>query len=170
MGAIENIATAPFIVGRGPVPRQRSRAQGSVGQDRLILTRSGSGDPELQRRKHGPSPACVLDQSNDRGGQAPALRKKTVLKPSRGTGPRTTKKITPPLNVGRGTGPRQRACSSTPTIAGDRPPHYEKITPFFHRRARDRPSPCVLVSDRITPVGQDRLKLWHLCQAILNCL
>ena len=28
-----------------------------------------------------------------RGGQAPALRKKTVLEPSRGTGPRATKKM-----------------------------------------------------------------------------
>ena len=31
-----------------PVPRHRSRAR-PVGQDRLILTRSGSGEPELQR-------------------------------------------------------------------------------------------------------------------------
>ena len=30
------------------------------------------------------------------------------------------------------------------------------------------PSPCVLVSDLVPPVGQDRLKLWHICQAILT--
>ena len=40
--------TPPLDVGRGPVPRHRSRAR-PVGQDRQILTRSGSGEPELQR-------------------------------------------------------------------------------------------------------------------------
>ena len=87
-----------------------------------------------------PSPA--LAHSNDRGGQAPALRKKITpplhvgrwetlslampraLQRSRGTGPRTTKKITPALTVGRGPVPRH--ASRTPTIAGDRPPRYEK--------------------------------------------
>ena len=40
----------------------------SVGQDRLILTRSGAGAPELQM-------GCEsFAQANDRGGQAPALR------------------------------------------------------------------------------------------------
>ena len=37
-----------------------------------------------------------------------------------------------------------------------------------HAHASGFPSPCVLLSDCITPVGQDRLKLWHICQAILN--
>ena len=35
----------------------------------------------------------------------------------------------------------------------------------FHKSlnvARDTRLPCVLLSDLITPVGQDRLKLWHL--------
>ena len=46
----------------------------SVGQDRLILTRSRSGDRELQ----GP----VSRRRGDRGGQAPALRfgRKLILK------------------------------------------------------------------------------------------
>ena len=37
-----------------------------------------------------------------------------------------------------------------------------------HAHARGFPSPCVLLSNLITPVGQDRLKLWHICQAILT--
>ena len=46
--------------------------------------------------------------SNDRGGQAPALR---VSRP-------------PPFTVGRGPVPRH--CPRNPTIAGDRPPRYDK--------------------------------------------
>ena len=52
----------------------------SVGQERLLLTRSGSGDPELRSLGH----------VNDRGGQAPALR---YARPS-------------PFTVGRGPVPR----------------------------------------------------------------
>ena len=29
--------------------------------------------------------------------------------------------------------------------------------------------PCVLLAEHITPVVQDRLKLWHICQTILTC-
>ena len=41
----------PFTVGRGPVPRHATIADRitPVGQDRLILIRSGAGAPELQR-------------------------------------------------------------------------------------------------------------------------
>ena len=49
--------------------------------------------------------------------------------------------------------------SRTPTIAGDRPPRYGRRKASFHRRARACPSPCVLLADRIPPVGQDRLIL-----------
>ena len=38
-----------FTVARGPVPRDRRLHQSSVGQERLLLTRSGAGTPELQR-------------------------------------------------------------------------------------------------------------------------
>ena len=45
--------TAPFTVGRGPVPRHafgyRQTASPPVGKDRLILTCSGASTPELQR-------------------------------------------------------------------------------------------------------------------------
>ena len=37
-----------------------------------------------------------------------------------------------------------------------------------HAHPSGFPSPCVLLSDCIPPVVQDRLKLWHVCQAILN--
>ena len=61
---------APFIVGRGPVPRQRSctRPLSSVVQERLLLTRSGAGAPELQM-----------------GGRIVRVSQR-----SRGTGPRAT--------------------------------------------------------------------------------
>ena len=38
--------------------------------------------------------------------------------------------------------------------------------PYAHPRGF--PSPCVLVSDLLTPVVQDRLKFWHICQTILT--
>ena len=38
-----------ITVARGPVPRDRCLHQSSVGQERLLLTRSGAGAPELQR-------------------------------------------------------------------------------------------------------------------------
>ena len=73
--------------------------------------------------------------------RAPAIRKKNASR-----------------TVGRGPVPRQRP--RNPTIAGDRPPRYEKITVHersrgtgprptvgetssFHRRARACPSPCL---------------------------
>ena len=49
-----------------------------------------------------------------------------------------------------------------------RAPRYGGKNAAPSRRARACPSPCVLLSERITPVGQDRLKLWHICQAILT--
>ena len=71
---------------------------------------------------------------------------------SAGACPRATMKKTPLLPVGRGPVPRHAA------IARDRPPRYGKNSPL-HRRARACPSPCVLLSERITSVGQDRLIL-----------
>ena len=89
-----------------------------------------------------------------------------------GTGHRATVKKTPPLHVGRGPVPRHAAVYRT--IAGDRPPRYgtgrvswSKNGPL-PRRARACPSQCVWLADRITAVGQDRLKFWHICQAILT--
>ncbi len=41
--------TCLFTVARGPVPRDRCLPQPSVGQEHLLLTRSGAGAPELQR-------------------------------------------------------------------------------------------------------------------------
>ena len=66
-------------------------------------------------------------------------------------------KATPPFIVARGPVPRHRP--RTPTLAGDRPPRYGKKTPPLHRSARACPSPCVLLSNRLNPVGQDRLSL-----------
>ena len=54
--------------------------------------------------------------------------------------------------------PRHRACTRNPTIAGDRPPRYEKKR-YPHRRAVGKPVPRQRAPD---PVSQDRLKLWHL--------
>ena len=49
-----------------------------VGQDRRILPRSGSGEPELQgaemNARGGQAPALRAYETNVRGGQAPALR------------------------------------------------------------------------------------------------
>ena len=96
--------TSPLTVGRGPVPRQRSIARSpllsspSVVQDRLILTRFGSG---CSRTTEGESSA----RPNDRGGQAPALR---LSRP-------------PPLTVGRGPVPRHAAISAEPSRQKSRP-------------------------------------------------
>ena len=54
----------PLTVGRGPVPRHRSRTP----------TFAGDRPPRYGKKRF----------LNHRGGQAPALRKKTVLEPSRG--------------------------------------------------------------------------------------
>ena len=56
--------------------------------------------------------------------------------------PRYEKNAT--LTVGRGTGPRQRP--RNPTIAGDRPPRYEKKR-HPRRRARACPSPSLAQSN-----------------------
>ena len=38
-----------------------------------------------------------------------------------------------------------------------------------HAQASGFPSPCVWLADRLTPVGQDRLKFWPVCaQASTN--
>ena len=50
-----------FTVARGPVPRDRCPP--SVGQERLLLTRSGAGAPELRsfpRSRHGEGQALAL--------------------------------------------------------------------------------------------------------------
>ena len=63
-----------------------------------------------------------------------------------------------PVTVGLGPVPRHR--SRAPTFAGDRPPRdgLQGRLPC-PRRARACPSPCVWLSDRVTPVVQDRLIL-----------
>ena len=69
----------PHTVGRGPVPRHavgHSCAPHSIGQEHLLLTRSGSGEPELRSLGH----------ANARGGQAPALRARDGFS-SRSVGP-----------------------------------------------------------------------------------
>jgi len=79
---------------RGPVPEDVN-GDGIVNiQDLVYPARLGRNSPN-RRARACPSPG------HDRGGQAPALRKKT-----------------PPFTVGRGPVPRQA------TIAGDRPPRY----------------------------------------------
>ena len=64
--------TSRFTVARGPVPRDRCLHQSSVGQECLLLTRSGAGAPELQRStprsRHGEGQALALRKKNgDRG-------------------------------------------------------------------------------------------------------
>ena len=68
-GGLLNRRTAPFTVGRGPVPRHAPVYQTFAG-DRP--PRYGKKHRPLRRARACPSPCCGL--SNDRGGQAPALR------------------------------------------------------------------------------------------------
>ena len=82
-------------------------------------------------------------RSNDRGGQAPALRKKTVHERSRGTGPRATKKNGPPHRRAWALACHTRMRAGFPrhasvdrSIAGDRPPRYGIPMRFFRG---DRP-------------------------------
>ena len=78
---------------------------------------------------------------------------------SRGTGPRATEKKRFLSHRGE-TRSDARMASEGPALRKKMPPP--------HRRARACPSPCVWLAERITPVSQDRLKLWHICQAILT--
>ena len=89
--ALRLTETALQTVARGPVPRERTRENISsetlrrclsVGQERLLLIRFGSGC----------SRTTDVGRSGDRGGQAPALR---WMKKTRGTGPRATVTETP---------------------------------------------------------------------------
>ena len=130
------LKNAPLLtVARGPVPRDpplhrsagacppRTPAPGPVGQDRLILTRSGSGDPELQRW------ARYLQVGETSRSRCNTLEKRH---------PRATKKNRPLHR-------KARACPSpcrTQTNArGGQAPALRKNAPL-HRRARACPSPC----------------------------
>ena len=67
-------------------------------------------------------------------------------------------------------------------VASEGPRATMKKNASLSRRARDRPSPCILLADRLTPVGQDRLILtrsgsgdpelqrWARCAALLAFL
>ena len=66
------------------------------------------------------------------------------LGPSHAT--RACERVSRAMQRSRGTGPRATVSESHP----------------LHRRARACPSSCVWRTDRLTLVGQDRLKLWHL--------
>ena len=56
--------------------------------------------------------------------------------------------------------PRHRACTRNPTLAGDRPPRYDKKTPPLTVGRWENLS---LASVRVPgPVSQNRLKFWHL--------
>ena len=102
----------------------------------------------------------MLAQSNDRGGQAPALRAAKILPLHR----RARACPSPVLASSNDCGGNPLGCACG--IRG--PPRYGKKACPRLRRARACPSPCVWLADCITLVVQDRLKLWHICQAILN--
>ena len=57
----------------------------------------------------------------------------------------------------------------TDAIAGDRPPRYDEKTPPFHVGRGPVPRHRPRAPDLLPSVSQDRLKLWHVCQAILTC-
>ncbi len=97
--------TAPRLVGRGPVPRQRPR----------IPTIAGDRPPRYGRRT-----IFFTERSPLIVGRGPVPRHAGLIGRSRGTGPRATRKKNAPLTVGRGTGPRHAAVYRK--IAGDRPP------------------------------------------------
>ena len=115
-------AESPFIVGRGPVPRQRPRNP--------TIARTG---PRTTIKNATPSPC--LAQSNDRYdknvpltvGRGPVPRHASRNPAIAGDRPpRYGKKR--PFTVGRGPVPRH--ASRIPAIAGDRPPRYEKKRPL----------------------------------------
>ena len=135
-----------------------------------------------RRARACPSPSFA--SSNDRGGLSPALREKTACTTvGRGPVPRHRSRARlcssgssealahlpsdPELFVIRRSQTTEGGTHIvTMEIAGDRPPRYGKKTA------------CVTVGrgpvprhrSRARPVVQDRLKLWHICQAILTCL
>ena len=99
------------------------------------------------------------------GDRPPHYDKKTVLEPSRGTGPRATGTSRPGgLSYRRAGGCHRGEKNAAPS-----------------RRARACPSPCILVSNLITPVSQDRLILtrsgagapelqrWAQCLPVFAC-
>ena len=78
-----------------------------------------------------------------------------------GTGPALREKTAPLPRRARALGCHTRiraGCPRHAAIAGDRPPRYGKKRPPS-RRARACPSPCVWLSDRVTPIGQEHLLL-----------
>ena len=90
-----------------------------VWHARAPALRAWKNAPLYRRARACPSPPC--GHTNDRGGQAPALRYPRRAhagdRPPR-YGPGKTR----PFTVGRGPVPRQRP--GTREIAGDRPPRY----------------------------------------------
>ena len=91
----------PIIVARGPVPRDRCLHQSSVGQERLLLTRSGAGAPELQKCCSADSMARDRPSPYGKSWRYPI----TVARgPSDAT--RASERVSPVIVAWRGTGPR----------------------------------------------------------------
>ena len=114
----------PLTVGRGPVPRQRSCARacraGLPDLDPFVIRRS-------QTTEERNVPLTV--------GRGPVPRQRSCARACRAGLPdldpfvirrsqTTEERNVPPLTVGRGPVPRHR--SRNPTLAGDRPPRYDK--------------------------------------------
>ncbi len=128
----------------------------SVGQERLLLTRFGSGRSRTTEWEHRDQE--VSPTNNDRGGQAPALR---LPRP-------------PPLTVGRGPVPRHRSAhqTSSPLLCSSRAPALdpfrERVLPNYKCGGANRPRDRTIAGDRppryaendVSPsVGQERLIL-----------
>ena len=117
---------APFIVGLGPSDATRACERVPLAVPRSARETALGG----VRFSRG---------SNDRGGQAPALRyaRPPLFIVGRGTGPRRAsvetgnglgrRAVFAQVERSRGTGPRATVCQAA----------------FFHRRARACPSPCL---------------------------
>ena len=134
--------TPPLHVARGPSDATRA-------SERVPLAML---DCRFHRRARAcPSPCTGLSSKHpwplgcgrfpqrwrDRGGQAPALRKKRHS-----------------LTVVRGPVPRQRSCTRNPTLAGDRPPRYGEKNATPSRRARACPSPSFVHAQSNARGGQ----------------
>ena len=126
--------TAPFTVGRGPVPRHattagkptrmrgghpRTHARRSLKRSRGTGPRATEPETAPFNVGRGPVPRRALGHARDREGQALALR----ARKKKSAGDR------PPRYDDR-------------EIAGDRPPRYGIRNGSFYRRARACPSPC----------------------------
>ena len=143
----------PITVGRGPVPRQHSRARPyRAGSSEALADLPSDPDPFVIRRAQTTAEEKHIVTMEIAGDRPPRYEKNAPFTVARGPVPRHAVED----EHSRGTGPRAtirnarphrsaRACPSpafarTPTIAGDRPPRYDKKRPL-HRSARACPSP-----------------------------